>query len=176
MKKQFLILLYLLSCAGAFAQSDKNVEQHQFTVNALLPGVVYEAGISDNATLTAELTFGFAYRESVIFEEGYGVYPIGRFQYRHYYNFDRRLRKGKRISGNTGNYLAPTLAFQSGRALFGNLDLASNVAGGIGVVYGLQRTAPKGFQFRLEAGPAYYKDNFDQGLTIFLAAKLGWVI
>lgn len=170
----FLLALFFICSMGA--QSPKNVEDNQFSLNFLLPGVVYEAGVSANATLAAELTVGFAYRESTFFEDGFGIYPIGRFQYRHYYNFERRLNKGKHISGNTGNYLAPTIAVQSGKAIIGDLDYSSSYFAGIGFVYGLQRTAPKGFQFRLEAGPAYFFDEYDQGFGILLAAKLGWVI
>ena len=165
---------------GAFfyanSQTDKNVEDHQFSINILLPGVVYEAGISNNTTLTSELAFGFQIRESDFFEDGFGVYPIARFQYRNYYNLQRRLLKGKRIDGNTGNYVAPTFAYQGGNAIAGNLDLVSNYFLAVGAVYGIQRTAPKGFQFRLEAGPAYLKDQFGSGFGVFLAAKIAWVI
>lgn len=167
---------FFFCIASTMAQSNKNVENHQISINALLPGVVYEAGISQNSTLTAELTFGFQYRESGFFEDGFGLYPIGRFQYRDYYNFERRLRKGKRIEGNTGNYTAPMVLIQSGNALFGNLDLSSRYTIGIGAVYGIQRTATKGFQFRLEAGPGYFFDEFDDGFGLLLSAKLGWVL
>jgi len=174
--KKLTLLLSLFSFSTIIGQSNKSVEDHQITLNALLPGIVYEAGIAQKSTLTAELTFGFQYRESDFFGDGFGVYPIGRFQYRDYYNFERRLRKGKRISGNTGNYTAPTVVLQSGNAFIGDLDLASRYTIGIGAVYGIQRTAPKGFQFRLEAGPAYFIDEFDNGLGLLLAVKLGWVL
>lgn len=173
-KNLFLILYFLIGFVNA--QSSKNVENHQISLNILLPGVVYEAGISQNSTLTAELTLGFQYRESTFLEDGFGVYPIGRLQYRDYYNFQRRLGKGKRIEGNSGNYTAPTVVIQSGNAFVGDLDLASRYTVGIGAVYGIQRTAPKGFQFRLEGGPGYFFDEFSNGLGLILAAKIGWVI
>lgn len=176
MKKLLLTLSALFLICTMSAQSHKNVVENQFSVNFLLPGVVYESGISENATLATELTIGFAYRESAFFGDGFGIYPIGRFQYRNYYNFERRLNKGKRISGNTGNYLAPTFAIQSGRAIVGDLDFSSDYIAGLGLVYGLQRTAPKGFQFRFEAGPSYFFDEYDNGFGIMLAVKLGWVI
>ncbi|WP_350287718.1 hypothetical protein [uncultured Croceitalea sp.] len=174
MKKALLFLLTLASFLDASAQTDFKVENNQWTVGILLPGVTYEGGIAENSTLTAELTFGFQYRESDFFEDGFGLYPIGRLQYRNYLNFDRRLRKGKRIDGNSGNYLAPTVAFQDGNAVVGDLDTETVFA--FGVVYGIQRTAPKGFQFRLEAGPAYFKDDFESGFGLLLAAKIGWVL
>ena len=173
--KRFTCFLCLFSFTCLTAQTSKNVE-NQIAINFLMPGVVYEFGVGPNSTITSELTFGFAYRESTFFEEGFGVYPVGRLQYRNYYNFDRRLSKNKRIEGNSGNYIAPTIVGQSGNALFGNLDSASRYLVGVGAVYGLQRTAPKGFQFRLEAGPAFFVDEFDNGFGFFASAKIGWVI
>ncbi|MEM9144245.1 MAG: hypothetical protein AAGA86_14745, partial [Bacteroidota bacterium] len=97
----------VLPCALLFlffgnAQSRNNVESHQFGINILLPGVVYELGLSENTTLASELTFGFALTGCTDCETDFGIYPIGRLQYRYYYNFDRRISKGKRISGNLG--------------------------------------------------------------------------
>lgn len=158
-----------------FSQSS-NVEPHQLTVNFLLPGLVYEGGVSENSTWTAEVTTGFALRGCTDCETSFGIYPIGRFQYRNYYNFKRRLKKRKRIVGNTANYIAPTAAIQSGNAIIGGLDFSSDYFGAVGVVYGLQRTSPKGFQFRMEAGPAYVFDEFDTDFGILLALKLGWVV
>ena len=176
MTQKLLALLTLLLMFQTFAQTDKNVEDHQLTLNFLLPGVVYEAGIAQNSTIAAEATIGFALRGCSGCETSFGIYPIGRLQYRYYYNFERRLEKGKRIAGNTGNYIAPTLAVQGGKAVIGDLDFTSDFFGGIGVVYGLQRTAPKGFQFRLEVGPAYYFDEFGSDLGALVAVKLGWVL
>jgi len=73
-----LFLSSFLIASIAWAQSAKNVENHQVSLNILLPGVVYEGGIAENSTLTAEITFGFQYRESDFFEDGFGLYPIGR--------------------------------------------------------------------------------------------------
>ncbi|WP_136464870.1 hypothetical protein [Flagellimonas onchidii] len=150
----------------------QTVEDHQLTINALLPGVVYEHGISKNSTLAAEATIGFALIGGI----DYGIYPIGRLEYRHYYNMQRRLDKGKRISGNSGNYLAPTLGFQSGKAVIGDLDYASDFFAAAGVVYGLQRVGRKGLCFRFEVGPAYFFDEFDNNFGLFTALKLGWVV
>ncbi len=176
MKTTFSLLLFLSFGVGAIAQSANNVENQQLTLNVLLPGIIYEHGLSQNSTIAAEITMGFAYRESDFVESGFGIYPIGRLQYRHYYNFERRLAKGKNIAGNTGNYIAPTIAIQGGKAIIGDLNYVSDYFGGIGAVYGLQRTGQKGLQFRFEVGPGYFFDEFESNFGIFLALKLGWVI
>lgn len=174
--KNITCTIFLLISALSLSQTPKNVEANQFSINLLLPGVVFEHGISENTTLAAEATVGFALRGCSGCETDFGIYPIGRFQYRYYYNFDRRLQKGKRISGNTGNYIAPIFAVQGGKAVIGDLDFTSDFFAGLGAVYGIQRTAPKGFQFRLEGGPGYVFDEFDDGFGFFIAVKLGWVI
>ena len=174
--KNYIAILLLCAFFSASAQTTKNVENHQFSINILLPGVVYEAGLTKNSTIASEVTFGFTIQESDFGANGYGIYPIGRLQYRNYYNLERRLAKNKRIQGNSGNYVAPTIALQSGNALVGDLDFNSNFFAAVGAVYGIQRTAPKGFQFRLEAGPAYTFDEFDGGFGLFLAAKIGWTL
>ena len=171
----FLFLCLFVKAIG-IAQSAKNVEDHQLTLNVLLPGVIYEQGLSQNSTIAAEATMGFAYVESSFTDNGFGIYPIGRLQYRHYYNFERRLERGKRISGNTGNYISPTIAIQGGKAIIGNLNYMSDYFAGIGAVYGLQRTGQKGLQFRFEFGPGYFFDEFESNFGIFLALKLGWVV
>ena len=176
MKTIFSLLLFLSFGVGAIAQSVNNVENQQLTLNVLLPGIIYEHGLSQNSTIAAEMTMGFAYRESDFVESGFGIYPIGRLQYRHYYNFERRLAKGKNIEGNTGNYIAPTIAIQGGKAIIGDLNYVSDYFGGIGAVYGLQRTGQKGLQFRFEVGPGYFFDEFESNFGIFIALKLGWVI
>ncbi len=174
--RRLTTLLFLSISTYALSQTNYDVEKQQFSINALLPGLVYELGVSKNATIAAEATVGFAYFESDFFGNAFGIYPIGRLQYRNYYNFERRQEKGKNISGNSGNYIAPTFAIQSGKALIGDLDYSSDFFAGAGVVYGLQRTAPKGFQFRLEAGPAYFFDGDRSDFGILVAAKIGWVL
>ena len=173
--KSSLFFLFTVISIMATAQN-RYVENSQLTANFLLPGLVFEQGISEKSTLSAEATMGFAYRSSDIFDDGFGIFPIGRLQYRYYYNFERRLQNGNTITGNSANYIAPTFGMQSGNAIVGDLDYDSNYFGGLGVVYGLQRTAPKGFNFRLEIGPAYYFDEFESGFGLMAALKLGWVI
>ncbi len=176
MKTISSLILLLSIGVTAIAQTGKSVENHQLTLNVLLPGIIYEQGLSQNSTIAAEATMGFAYVESNYLDSGIGIYPIGRLQYRHYYNFERRLERGKNVSGNTGNYIAPTVAVQGGKAVIGDLDHVSDYFGAIGAVYGLQRTGQKGLQFRFEVGPGYFFDEFEGNFGIFLALKLGWVV
>ena len=156
------------------AQLNNNVEDHQLQLSLPMPGMLYEKGIAKNATLSVEVITGFNLRGCTSCETEFGIYPIIRGQYRYYYNMDRRLERGKNILGNSGNYLGGLLLYQDGNALIGNLGTNSVVA--VGPVYGLQRTYKRGLFYRLETGVAFFEDNFDNGVTLILAARVGWVI
>ena len=170
------LTILLFSTFFYFAQSQKKVEEHQFSLNILLPGATYEFGVGNESRIAASVAFGLAYRESDIFDSGFGVYPIGFLQYRMYTNFNRREIKGKNIQGNSGDYFAPTALIQGGNAIIGDLDFSSNIFGGAAAVYGLQRTGKKGFQFNIEFGPAYLFDDFSDGIGLYFDLKLGFVL
>lgn len=175
--KKLSFLFLLLAINGVRAQSNRNVEDHQVQFGLPLPAILYEAGIGKNSTLSVEAVAGLWIRGCTGCTTEFGVYPIFRGQYRYYYNMERRLDKGKNISGNTGNYVGGLLLYQDGTSLLGDLNTLSTIA--VGPVYGLQRIYKNGFFYRLETGLAYYEDNsaFDNnGVTLVLAARLGWVI
>ncbi len=156
------------------AQYNKNVEQTQLQLSLPMPSVLYEVGMSKNTTTSLEAITGFALRGCTGCETNFGVYPILRGQYRYYYNMERRLQKKKNIAGNSGNYVAVLVAYQHGDPLIGNLYTTTTL--GVGPVYGLQRTYKRGFFYRLEAGVAYVQNDWDEGIGIVLAARVGWTI
>ncbi len=173
--KFFLTLIFVVAVfCSSKAQSDKNVEDHQLQLGLPMPSVLYEAGISKNSTLSIEAITGFALRGCSGCETIFGIYPIFRGQYRYYYNMGRRLRKGKNITGNSGNYVGAMIVYQDGAPLIGNLHAVTVL--GVGPVYGLQRTYKRGFFYRLETGVTYFEDEFQRGFGLVLAARVGWVI
>lgn len=139
-----------------------------------MPSILYELGIGKNTTTSLEAITGFALRGCSGCETNFGVYPIIRGQARYYYNMNRRLEKGKNISGNSGNYLAALIVYQGGSPIIGNLNTTNTI--GVGPVYGIQRTYKRGFFYRLEGGVAFVQDDFGQGYGLVLAARIGWVI
>ena len=82
-----LFLLLLLS-SFVQAQNAPSVEKHQFKINVLLPGFVYEYGINNKNTLYSELSAGFGYSSSG-FGENLSFYPYIQEQFRHYYNLEK---------------------------------------------------------------------------------------
>jgi hypothetical protein len=152
------------------------VEAGLFKVNALFPGVSYELGIAQNATLNFEAIVGFALNGGSNRRTEYGIFPGVMAEYRKYLNMDRRLGKDKNISGNSGNYLGLVNQFQHGNPLFGNLEFASDHYYNLALVYGIQRTRPKGFYWGISFGPAIFLNDFGTDPGILVDARLGWVI
>ena len=166
----FLFLIFSIS----FAQ--RKVEDNLFSLNVLAPGATYEVAVGNTSTLNMSLELGLLYRSSDFFEDGFGIYPGGTLQYRFYNNFKRREAKGKNTFGNMANFLAPSIYLQSGNPIIGDLETISDLYGGAGVMYGLQRTGKKGFQFNFMFGPALFFDDFDTEVGILLDLRLGFVI
>jgi len=155
--KKTTFLLFLLCFSFLDAQIDKNVEEYQVQIGLPLPAILYEKGISKNSTLSLEALTGLQITGCSGCETQFGVHPILRGQYRFYYNMERRIRKGKNITGNTGNYVGGLLVYQSGSPLIGDIQNLDVLGGG--PVYGIQRTYKRGFFYRLEGGVAYFRDD-----------------
>jgi len=150
-----------------------NLERHQFKFNFLSPGFTYEFAIAKNVTVSTSLGLGFA-----TYQEGYAFGLVMNNRARYYYNFNRRLQNGKNVSGNSANYISAAQAI-----FFSQLRLATNIEGPsdfnvgfFGVVHGIQRTYPKGFNFTAEIGAGYYKgDGVFSGFGPLINLNFGWV-
>ena len=150
-----------------------NLERHQFNFNLLSPGFTYEIGLFKNQSASSSVGFGMA-----TYEPGYVIGLVMNNRYRYYHNFNRRIRKAKNVSGNSGNYIAAAQAI-----FFSQLRLTTNILGPddfnvgfYGMVYGVQRTYTKGFNFNAELGAGYYKgDGIDSGFGPMINLTFGWV-
>lgn len=150
-----------------------NLERHQFKFDLLSPGISYELGLFRNQSVSSSLGLGLA-----TYQEGYAFGLAWNNRYRYYHNFSRRIRNGKNVSGNSGDYVAAAQAI-----FFSQLRLATNIEGPsdfnvgfYGMVYGIQRTYPKGFNFNAELGAGYYKgDGVLSGYGPLFSFTFGWV-
>ncbi len=176
MKKIIFLSVTLLSAFYANAQSSKLVEDGLFKINLLAPGVSYEIGVADKTTLNLEAFLGFALNGGSDRETSFGLYPGLEADIRQYVNFSRRTRKGKNISGNTGNYVAFLNQLQFGTPIIGDLEYASDYFYNAAIVYGMQRTYEKGFYWGLAFGPGIFVDDFYTDAGILIDIRLGWVI
>lgn len=176
MKNMLLCALFVSAFFSVYAQSDKNVEKGFFKVNALVPGVSYELGVGKNSSFNFDALLipggGSRYDEDVQF----GLFPGLQAEFRYFTNFDRRIAKGKNISGNSGNYVGAVNQFYLGDPILGNYVMGSSFYNVVGLTYGIQRTRPKGFYWNASFGPGIAIDDFDPDPILFVDLKLGWVI
>lgn len=179
MKNSLLCVLLVSAIFSVNAQTAKNVEKGLFKVNALLPGVSYELGVGKNATFNFEATlFPYAEDNSTFGSNDIDleIYPALGADFRYFLNMGRRLRKGKDISMNSGNYVAFENQLVVGAPILGNIETDTPLGFSIGIVYGIQRTYGKGFYWGLSFGPKVFAidDNYYSRLSI--NPKIGWVI
>lgn len=150
-----------------------HLERHQFKLNLLSPGFTYELGLFRNQSVSFDLGLGLA-----TYEEGYAFGLTTNNRYRYYHNFQRRIDKGKNVSGNSGNYIAAAQA-----VFFSQLRISTNIEGPkdfnlgfYGLAYGVQRTFDNGFNFNAELGAGYYRgDGVLSGYGPLVTFTFGWV-
>jgi len=181
MKKLFLSILLATTFTSINAQSNKQVEDGQFKINLINPGIEYEVGLGKNQTINFGIGLQFV-SSDILDDFFYAFVPAINGQYRYYYNMDRRLTKGKHIDGNSGNYLSASATMFTSDVIIGNVDSGSGTAGFIGPLYGIQRTYAKGFNYTMEFGLGLYfasDENFNAIETGFgptVSFSIGWVI
>lgn len=150
-----------------------NLERHQVKLNLFGPGLSYELGILRNTSLST--SFGPSYAQ---YQEGYTLGFAWHLRMRFYHNFNRRLDRGKNVSGNSGNYIAAARS-----VFFGPLQISHNIdapkdfgIGVYGLLYGVQRTYQKGMNFNVEVGGGYFRgDGVPNGYGPMLNFTVGWV-
>ncbi len=167
---------YAYTQTGRVVENGKgliNLERHQFKFDLFVPGISYELGLFKNQSVSSSLGLGMA-----AYEPGYNIGLAMNNRYRYYHNFNRRNDLGKNVSGNSGNYIAAAQAI-----FFSQLRLTTNISGPddfnigfYGIVYGVQRTYAKGFNFTAELGGGYYKgDGIPSGFGPLIGFNFSWV-
>ena len=176
MKSLTTAFVLFFSIATLSAQSTKQVEDGLLKANALLPGISYEFGVGNTSTINLEGIIGFAIVGGSNRSTEFGIFPGVQAEYRNYLNLDRRISKSKNISGNSGNYVSLLNQFQLGTPLIGNLEYDTDYFYNLAVVYGIQRTSPKGFYWGVSFGPGIFVDDFGTDAGLLVDVRLGWVI
>lgn len=159
------------------AQFGKNCEVRQIKINLFNPGLEYEMGLGVNSTLDFRVAWQAALEPASSKPiEDYDFFPAITVQNRYYHNFNGRYRRGRQIYGNSGNYIAPTLALFSPDDRIVENRLVEGVHGYGGLVYGLQRSYNSGLSFSIDAGAGYYVGPFRGGVHPVVNLSMGWII
>lgn len=178
--RRFLLLAMFISGISGHAQYGKNCEIRQFKINAFNPGLEYEMAMGVNSTLDLRVAWQLALeptREDPLKSlDRLEFFPAITAQYRYYHNFDGRYHRRRSIYGNSGNYLAPTLALLSPGDRMVDGNRVEGLHGYVGLVYGLQRSYDSGLSFSVDAGAAQYVGPFKGTVYPVVNLSIGWII
>ena len=170
--------LFLFLSSFLQAQNSPSVEKHQFKINVLLPGVVYEHGLNSKNTIYSKLSSGYAYRGGD-FGSSWTFYPYLQGQFRQYYNLEKRASKNKVTSYNSGGFVAMTVQYNFKSITTNDSSFFSNTSNSsviLGPVWGFQRTYKYKFNLDLNLGAGYQFSKDNNGFVPVLNFTLGWVI
>jgi hypothetical protein len=111
-----------------------------------------ESKLSNSIALRSELSLGFAWDSGDSFQ--WAVVPYAVVEPRYYYNLKRRNNKGKRIDGNSGNYLSLNFGYNSD-FIISSSDVT--LFPGISMIpmYGIRRNIGQRFNFEFAFGLGY---------------------
>lgn len=166
MKK--LLFTFLLS-SSLFAQ-EKATDLFNANISVIGIGIQYEKALSDNFTAVGSLDYmgGFRYSYSDFYgsDFDYILTTSLSLEGRYYYNFDRRIGKGRNTKNNSGNYIALKGNFIPDWLTASNGDrLNVNPQGSLTVNYGLKRSFAQNFFYEFYTG---------LGLAFYQEDKLNW--
>lgn len=115
MKKILIAILFLLFTAPAFSQDEETSLKKDIIsagIGLFTVRVNYERHLGGLFTLKSELGLGFGFEKGAYIDgTNYFFTPIVIAEPRYYYNFHRRVERGKKTSYNASNYFALTAGY-----------------------------------------------------------------
>lgn len=175
--RPILLLVFLSTGFFTYAQYGKNCEIRQVKLNAFNPGIEYEMALGVNSTLDVRVAYQAALEPASAEPlEHFDFFPAITVQNRYYHNLNSRQRRRRSIYGNSGNYIAPTVAAFSPGSRVVEGRLVDGMHGYGGLVYGVQRSFNSGFSFSIDAGAGYYVGPFKGAIHPVVNLSIGWII
>jgi len=173
--KLFSIFLFFTFLANA---QNAKVEKSQLKLNFLVPSIAYETGLTDKASITFEVGTGFSFRARSNQKTEFSFFPYFESQYKYYYNFEKRAKKGRRTINNSANYISFLAGIHSQKPLFNNSRYNEQAVIIAGPTWGIQRTYKKGFRLSLDLGVVYGYNTLTNNQFVFplIDFELGWVL
>ena len=191
MKKQLYLILavILFTTQESRTQENNSVEKSMYGVQAGFLGfwAHNEARLKRNLSLRSEVGFDTGIFSSNADYSGTDVgvifTPTISLEPRLYYNLDKRVKKGKNISKNSGNFVSIKLNYRPDWFTLSNVD-NTTIADNIAIIpkWAIRRTHWDHLTYELGAGIGYrkyflkqygYKDNPGE-IALDLHIRLGY--
>lgn len=179
MKKIFLSFVLFALAAVAWSQTGKTVNAFQVRGNAYPLGLGIE--LADSDTKTINVSFGVMGSLATVGNTdedtslAFGFAPYIDVQYRWFYTLKREAKKGMKLRGNSGNFLALRVEAKSNPVydVFGQATSRLSA----GAIWGLQRQYSTGFHLGFDLGFGYAVDSdFNAGFAPMGNIKIGWIL
>lgn len=161
--KKTLFTLFLST--SLFAQ-EKATDLFNINLSILGVGVQYEKALNNNLTVVGSLDYsgGFRYSNNYLYGSDFEYILTTNIalEGRYYYNFNRRISKGKNTSKNSGNYLALKAGYVPDWLTYSNSkNLSVSPQGMVTFNYGLKRSFAQNFfyEFYTGLGINFYQDE-----------------
>ena len=163
MQVRYLLFLFFMAFSTSCFAQDKTQTQivNVTKINFLNPGLSYEKQVDKFQSLVGQAYLSTSFslsgsssgtQSSISFD------PALSLQYRFYYNYERRQKKGKRTEMNSLNYFSPTIQtiFSKQRISSSHfMEINRRACNTVGVVWGFQRNYRKRFSLDLNLGLGY---------------------
>lgn len=171
--KTFLYLLLLTPMVGLSQPTPQPVTAKSVWRAAFLePGLIHEARLGNRTTLVSQVrmtTYNLVKEvksdtEQSKFYSSSTVNPVLSVGARHFYNFDRRLEKGKSIRANSGNYLSAQTFYRFpavAKTESAYVPIGNGSGFGAEVLWGFQRTYRRNFYLNLSLGSRIFRDKVE---------------
>jgi hypothetical protein len=161
--KIITFLFFLAIATNCFSQNKLQTDITDITKATFVnPGISYEKKIGKFQSILGQAfintSFSISYSSSLGNTSSITFDPALSFQYRYYYNYDKRQKKGKRTEMNSLNYLSPTFEtiFSKNRISTSHyIENNRRPINTVGVVWGIQRNYRKRFSLDFNLGLGY---------------------
>jgi len=170
----FIIIMLAISFTAKAQQSEDRITQGEVTkslygIQIGVLGIYVHNEFKLGATASLKLEGGLGFRgrhSSSLGRSELFVLPEFSAEARHYYNFDRRLKKEKSIRKNSGNFISLFVNTRTDRE-FSNVveSSTSHQEYGIYSRWGIKRTYGKHFTLETAIGPGVSRTK--EGNTTF---------
>lgn len=148
------IILILLITNFSFSQEKASVEKSFFGIQTGFLGawVHNESRLSNQVSLRSEIGLDFGFSDNG-YSQTSALIPSLRLEPRWYYNLEKRVKKARKISNNSGNFLALNITYNPDWFYISNQDNL-NVISTLAFVpkWGIKRTVGNHFTYEVGIG------------------------
>ncbi len=159
MKRLSVILVLSFLTVLSNAQNDKVENTHSVKATFIGLSYAYEQSISQKSTVNFELMLAGGFGSNIIADDYWLIAPVLRVEPRYYYNYPKRIAKGKKTINNAANYLSLSADYQFGTSIGKNAHALRSIS--IIPKWGLKRTIGNHFIFEFAAGIGAYTSEIE---------------